>query len=208
MGTGGHNENQAQMVSLSMRKKPPQLNAGPLNNQNIGQYPIQSLPPNLNPINSPGNVSPNSNSQNQLINSNAKDPTSSKSKPSELNTLGLKINNHNMTGHDIVTKIFFGKKQIVWELTESGQGNEKKEQVMETPNKDKDDEGGAEQGTNEEAPVENFKKKFDIKFSDIESIEVNVEKSTMTIGKIIIFFHKETSMIIKKFCIRNKNFTN
>ena len=177
-------ENQAQMVALPIRKKIPQMNTPiPMNNPNIVQYALPGPPPNLNPTNSPGNASPNSNSQNQLLNSNAKDPTSSKSKPSELNTLGLKINNHNITGHDIITKIFFGKKQIVWELVESGQGNEKKEPVMETPRKEKEDEGENEAGTIEEANVsESFKKKFDIKFNDIESIEINVEKSTMIIG--------------------------
>ena len=178
----GHD--QAQMIALPVRKKIPQMNPPiPMNNPNIVQYAMPGPTPIMNPINSPGNASPNSNSQNQLLNSNTKDPTSSKSKPSELTTLGLKINNHNITGHDILTKIFFGKKQIVWELVESGQSNEKKEPVMETPRKEKEDEGENEAGNIEETNAsESFKKKFDVKFNDIESIEINVEKSTMIIG--------------------------
>lgn len=50
--------------------------------------------------------------------SNTKDANSSKSKPSELLTSGLKIGNQKIMNHEILTKIFFGKKQFVWELTE------------------------------------------------------------------------------------------
>lgn len=199
---------ESQMVSLSIRKKNPQFNPnpGPLlpNGQNLNQYPnIQGPPQNvINQVNSPGNNSP-SNSQNQIIGSNTKDQGNSKSKPSELNTVGLKINNHTITGYDIVTKIFFGKKQIVWELLESGHGNEKKEQQnLETPSKEKEEEGGNEHGTNEEGTnPENFKKKFDIRFNDIEAVEINVEKSTMTIGK-----NHKICKISKSF-FRHKNLT-
>lgn len=50
--------------------------------------------------------------------SNTKDANTSKSKPSELLTSGLKIGNQKIMNHEILTKIFFGKKQFVWELTE------------------------------------------------------------------------------------------
>ena len=177
------NEQQSQMIALNMRKKSQQMNTLPpplntaqsLNQFANGQPPIGS---NGNQNNSPGNESP-SNSQNQLIGSNNKDQGNSKSKPSELNTQGLMINNHKITGYDIVTKIFFGKKQIVWELNEAGHV-EKKEQSLETPSKEKDDEGGEQAG---EEGNENMKKKFDIRFNDIEAMEINVEKGTMTIGK-------------------------
>lgn len=169
-------------MTQSLKKKTPPIGATPMNPNiatNMMHNPIQNNAPQITPM-SPagnGNASPTSNSQNQMLSSNTKEHA--KSKPSELNALGLKINNHNISGYDIVTKIFFGKKQIVWELVESGTANEKKDTQIKIENKEKEDE---EKNNEKHEDANSSKKKFDIKFSDIESIEVNVEKNTMTIG--------------------------
>lgn len=181
-----HMPHENQMIAAqNMRKKPsPPVNLAPINHSMGPPIMPNQLPGNIvamNPMSPVGNSSPTSNSQNQLLNSNTKDHA--KSKPSELNTLGLKLNNYNISGYDIVTKIFFGKKQIVWELVETGSVNEKKEphhKSSDNSNREKE-EDQENQKNNEE--LNTNKKKFDIKFSDIEAIEINVEKNTMTIGK-------------------------
>lgn len=180
-------------ISQNFKKKTPPINPTPMNTNiatNMMHNTIQNNAPPLTPM-SParnGNISPTSNSQNQMLSSNTKEHA--KSKPSELNALGLKINNHHISGYDIVTKIFFGKKQIVWEMVESGATpNEKKDMQIKIENKEKEEEKNNEKNNED---VNSSKKKFDVKFSDIESIEVNVEKNTMTIGfsfiKMIVIF--------------------
>lgn len=103
---------------------------------------------------------------------------SSKSKPSELNTLGLKIGNYKVENHEILTKIFFGKKQFVWELTEiNNQNTNNDENLIKKENL----EGNNPE--NNEQIHHNGKKKLEIKFSDIENVNLNLEKSTMEISK-------------------------
>lgn len=59
----------------------------------------------------------------------------------------------------ILTKIIFGKKQFIWEVTELG-----------SPSKNDDDNKGLN------------KRRFELKFSDVEKIDISTENNTMTIG--------------------------
>lgn len=81
-------------------------------------------------------------------------------KPSEIQTASLRIGTQRFTNQKIFTKIHFGKKQFVWELSET-----------QSPMKgDADD------------PKMSSKKKFEVRFADIEKIDVNTETHTITIG--------------------------
>lgn len=82
-------------------------------------------------------------------------------KPSEIPTLALKMGSNKFTKDcKIITKIWFSKKQFVWEVSELG-----------SPMKGGDDEG---KGWN--------KRKFELKFSEIEKIDVSTEYNSIHIG--------------------------
>ena len=86
--------------------------------------------------------------------------TNATGKPSEIPTLSLRIGKNSFPGCKISTKIHFGKKQFVWEVAETA-----------SPTKPADGED-----------TKASKKKFEVKFSDIEKIDVNTETQTITIG--------------------------
>lgn len=84
-------------------------------------------------------------------------------KPSEITTASLKIgSNRFQKDCKILTKIIFGKKQFIWEVTE-----------LSSPSKGGDDDN---KGLN--------KRRFELKFSDIEKIEISTDTNTMTIGTL------------------------
>ena len=75
----------------------------------------------------------------------------------------LKIGNQRFNNYKISTKIHFGKRQFVWELS---------------------DQNSPMKNDNEESKSA-CKKKFEIRFSDIERIDINTELNTLTIGMLI-----------------------
>lgn len=74
-----------------------------------------------------------------------------KAKPSELNTQSLSINNFKIENQKITTKIHYGKKQFVFELASLSDNADK------------------------------LKKKIEIRFKDIEKIEIQTDNSTLTL---------------------------
>jgi len=81
------------------------------------------------------------------------------SKPSEIQTSSLRIGNNRFSNNTkITTKIIFGKRQFVWEIMD-----------LNSPTKGDSDNKGLN------------KRRFELKFSDIEKIEVNTENSSINI---------------------------
>jgi len=95
-------------------------------------------------------------------------------KPAEIPTTTLKIGTNKFSKDcKIVTKIVFTKKQFVWEIAEIG-----------SPMKGGDEDG---KGWN--------KRKFELKFSDIDKIDVNTENNSIHIGKKSFQSFSESSRI-------------
>jgi len=87
-------------------------------------------------------------------------------KTSEIPTMTLKIGSMKFSKDcKILTKIVATKKQFIWEVSDLGSPM-------------KGDEDG--KGLN--------KRKFELKFSDIEKIDVNTENNSILIGKFFFLF--------------------
>jgi hypothetical protein len=75
--------------------------------------------------------------------------------------LSLRVGNTKFRNCKITTKVLFGKKLFVWEILE-----------------------GAQRPQTEEEKAANVKKKYEIKFSDIDKLDVNTETNVMIFGNI------------------------
>ena len=72
----------------------------------------------------------------------------------------MKIGNQKFVNYKISTKIHFGKKQFVWELSDLG-----------SPVKGESEENKAI-----------CKRKFESRFMEIDKIDINLDSNTLTLG--------------------------
>jgi hypothetical protein len=87
---------------------------------------------------------------------NGKD-ANNRMKPSEILTVALMVGDVKIQNHKIFTKIHYGKKQFVWELSEHNSS-------VASPGHTSPSHDGSEQ--------EKCKKKLELRFSDIEKLDV------------------------------------